>query len=568
MRALRLAWLEFQRFRGPRLQWVPALLILIPLVGSALCLLSLQDPQGRMRDTPAAIVDLDRPSDMRQEPGEPAVRMDVGKRLTEEVRLNHAFAWRNLPYDTAVEQLRRGEVYLVLVIPEDFSSKIAEGLSGKPAHASLTVEVDDAHGYLVGLSATAYAERIKNEALNIVLGYEAQQTTDVWADVRKRVNDVLKLETKLKSGEGEQPPGAQPPASGTEQIAKQMEEMKATLSQLNDTLQSANGNSGTMASQLNEAAATAQSAQESSGSGNGPLITQNTTQTGNSVRLAQGGVTALNGKLQEAASSTKSLLDRLTPLINGSKALTTSVSALEKELQDLAKSIPAASVSASHGVQSPISVQEKNHHPARTLARGIAPFALSLLSCVSVLVALTVLGRASSRGVASPINAFAIARASWLPIAVISALSTCGLFAFGQALLSLDAVHPWAAVVLCVLTGFGFAALGHVLKAAAGILGEGVFFLLLAVQFGGAGGLYPVETTNALFSGLHPYLPMTYSVEGLRMAVSGGPTSYFWAAAGVMAGLMAVCLALSTLCVARRRQWTGERMGSPFRDRC
>ncbi|MFJ8763020.1 YhgE/Pip domain-containing protein [Streptomyces cyaneofuscatus] len=558
-----------QRLRGPRLQWIPVLLILVPLVGSAMALLSLQDPYGRMRDLPAAIVNLDSPTDVPGEQGTPAVRVEAGKRVSEEVKLSHSFAWRVMNRAAASNALRNGDVYLVLVIPEDFSARVAEGLTGRAMKATLEIQADDANGYLAGIAAREYAATLEGDSLDVVLRYEVQRTADVWADVRRRVDSALKAGAKLKAPEPQQtPPQTPPPAAGADQIPQELEGIKTALSQLNGSLTDAVGNSGTMASQLNEAASTAQSAQDSADSDNLALITQSTTQTGNSVRLAQAGVTGLNGKLQEAATSTKALLDKLSPLISGSKTLGTVATELDGQLQDLAKTVPVASAARSGQVQRPVSVRSVVHNPARILARGIAPLAFSVLAGGSTVIALTVLGRVNPRGIASPATAFTLVRAGWLPPAAVSALSTCGLLAFSEALLTLDAEHFWASLLLCGLAGLAAAAMGVMLKAAFGLLGEAVFLLFLVLQFCAAGGLHPVETSNALFAGLHPYLPMTYTVEGLRVAISGGPAYHFWTAVAVLGLVVLTSLGLATLCIARRRQWTGDRLTSPFRQRC
>ncbi|MFD7860236.1 YhgE/Pip family protein [Streptomyces microflavus] len=567
MRALRLAWLELQRLRGPRLQWVPALLVVVPLVAGALCLGSLQDPGGRMRSVPAAIVDRDQPYDMRMPLAKP-IRLDVGRRLAQEVRLKRAFDWRSMDASSAAAALRSGDVQVVLDIPEDFSQKVSEGLSGKEMTVVVDVRTNDANGYLGSLFARDWADRLANDALDVVLGYEVQRAADSWDEVRRKVDAVLSTEERLKAGAAQQPGAAEPSPAGTDRIAQQLQEMTAAVSQLNDTLGTAKGSSDTMAAQLNNAVSTAQSAQDSADSGNAPLILQNTAQTGNAVRLAQGSVTSLNTNVQQAATATKGILDKLTPLIAGSKELGGTVAALDTQLRELAKSVPAPRVSEPSRVRSPVSVREIDLNPAHTMARGLAPFALSLLAAVTTVLTMTMLGHVSAIGVATPARAFTLARASWLPLTAVTTLATCGLLAFSEALMSLDAERLWTALMLCILTGFAMAALGHVLKTALGLLGEAAFLLLLALQFGAAGGLYPVETTNALFVSLHPWLPMTYSVEALRVAVSGGLTSSIWAAVGVLTLVTALSLTAAALCIARRREWTAERLASPFRDRC
>jgi len=36
------------------------------------------------------------------------------------------------------------------------------------------------------------------------------------------------------------------------------------------------------------------------------------------------------------------------------------------------------------------------------------------------------------------------------------------------------------------------------------------------LQLGGSAGTYPLQMTNGFFQAIHPYLPMSYSVAGLR----------------------------------------------------
>ena len=41
-------------------------------------------------------------------------------------------------------------------------------------------------------------------------------------------------------------------------------------------------------------------------------------------------------------------------------------------------------------------------------------------------------------------------------------------------------------------------------------------------QLGGAGGMFPMEVTNKFFNMIHPILPMTYGINGLRQVITGG----------------------------------------------
>ena len=46
--------------------------------------------------------------------------------------------------------------------------------------------------------------------------------------------------------------------------------------------------------------------------------------------------------------------------------------------------------------------------------------------------------------------------------------------------------------------------------------------VLIALQISGAGGTYPVQTLPAFFRWIHPYLPMTHSIDAFRGALGGG----------------------------------------------
>lgn len=57
----------------------------------------------------------------------------------------------------------------------------------------------------------------------------------------------------------------------------------------------------------------------------------------------------------------------------------------------------------------------------------------------------------------------------------------------------------------------------------------GVIFglLLFVAQLGGAGGMFPMEVTNKFFNVIHPFLPMSYAIDGFRQAITGGFSTGF-----------------------------------------
>jgi len=60
----------------------------------------------------------------------------------------------------------------------------------------------------------------------------------------------------------------------------------------------------------------------------------------------------------------------------------------------------------------------------------------------------------------------------------------------------------------------------------------------MILQLTACGGLYPVETLPAPFRAIHPFLPMSHLVDGLRVTISGGNTAHLVADVLVLAGFL------------------------------
>src|SRR5699024_12218620 len=57
--------------------------------------------------------------------------------------------------------------------------------------------------------------------------------------------------------------------------------------------------------------------------------------------------------------------------------------------------------------------------------------------------------------------------------------------------------------------------------------GRFVAMVLLMLQLGGSGGTFPMEVTMKFYNAIHWYLPMTYSILGLRDSISGGLGAHY-----------------------------------------
>lgn len=190
----------------------------------------------------------------------------------------------------------------------------------------------------------------------------------------------------------------------------------------------------------------------------------------------------------------------------------------------------------------------------------MAPFFFGIAPWVFGLFAYLLLRPANRRALAGNAPARRIALAGWLPAAALGSAAALVLYCAVDLALGLHPVHPLATAALLVIAAGSFVTVDHFLRTALGITGDLLSLVLLILQLTACGGLYPVATTPAFFQALHPLLPMTYLIDGLRMTVSGGQTSHLVRDCALLTAYGLLFLTLTTLVTHRQRMWTMGRL--------
>ena len=90
----------------------------------------------------------------------------------------------------------------------------------------------------------------------------------------------------------------------------------------------------------------------------------------------------------------------------------------------------------------------------------------------------------------------------------------------GVHLIGLTAVHEFKTFALIILTSLAFMAMVTTLTTWNSRLGAFFSLILLLLQLASSAGTYPLALTNQFFKTINPWLPMSYSVSGLRQTIS------------------------------------------------
>ncbi|MBC6794230.1 YhgE/Pip domain-containing protein [Corynebacterium sp. LK28] len=147
---------SFKRNRLTRAALV--ILVLMPLLYSALYLWAFWNPFGNLNALPVALVNSDKGTSVDGK------ELRAGDMVIEGLKENDQISWIETDSEDARRGVESGEYYFSLELPENFSDAVASPTSGKPEKANLISTYNDANGYL----STMIGQNVMREVLNVV----------------------------------------------------------------------------------------------------------------------------------------------------------------------------------------------------------------------------------------------------------------------------------------------------------------------------------------------------------------------------------------------------------------
>lgn len=275
---------------------------------------------------------------------------------------------------------------------------------------------------------------------------------------------------------------------------------------------------------------------------------------GGLYRLATG-ARQLDGGLAQLSSGSNRLADGLTKLEGGAGDLADGLAAGERKLPGYHDADSRADV-----LGDPVGLIRHSEHPAGSYGVGFAPYFLALALWVGAMITYLVLRPVNRRHVMSGAPGWRVVLAGWLPAAAIGLAQVAVLVTVVTLALGLRPAHPVATIGLLALTSLAFTAIVQLLGAALGPAGRLAALALLMLQLTSSGGTYPVQTSPGFFQAIHPWLPMTYVVSGLRHTINGGPAAPVLTAALVLVAFGVGALTLGVGAARRSRRLTPARL--------
>lgn len=182
-------------FRNKLLLLVVVAILLIPSIYACLFLASMWDPYGKVSDLPVAVVNEDESVKYKGK------KLDVGKKLTDNLRDNDSMAFNIVNSDVAQTGLENGTYYMVITIPKDFSKNASTLMDSKPKKMLLDYKTNPGKNYIaMKMSESAIKEIRKNISEEVTRTY-AETVFDSLSDVADGFSDAVDGTDKLINGE-------------------------------------------------------------------------------------------------------------------------------------------------------------------------------------------------------------------------------------------------------------------------------------------------------------------------------------------------------------------------------
>ena len=315
----------------------------------------------------------------------------------------------------------------------------------------------------------------------------------------------------------------------TTQLVPGSSQIASGISTLNTKLSSG-------ANELLTGATTYTNAVSQISSGANQLVANNNQLTSGASQLQSGAEALASGSSQLAAGS--------GTLTSGLTTLTSGLSTLSSSLTDASKQLSLVSVTNKNAklVSNPVSTKETDNDNVKVNGIGMAPYMIAV-SLMVVALSTNVIFASSLSG--RPVkNRFEWAKQKLFINGLISTVGSLVLYGAIQ-FLGFEANYEWRTIFLIILGGWTLMALVTALVGWDNRYGSFLSLVMLLLQVGSAGGSYPIELSPKFFQVVHPYMPMTYIVTGLRQTIS--MTGSIGTQIGVLSALLVVFMVLGLI---------------------
>lgn len=231
------------------------------------------------------------------------------------------------------------------------------------------------------------------------------------------------------------------------------------------------------------------------------------------------GASQLESGANKLADGAGKLAEGVTKLTSGLEGLQTGVVSLGQGLSNASDQLKSASTESKNAeiLSNPLNLSKTDNDQVPVNGIAMAPYMISVALFVAAISTNMIFAKL-------PSGRHPESRWAWLKsraeingiIAVLAGILVYG----GVHLIGLTANHEMRTFILIILTSLVFMSMVTALTTWNSRIGAFFSLILLLLQLASSAGTYPLALTNNFFRAINPWLPMSYSVSGLRQTIS------------------------------------------------
>ena len=231
------------------------------------------------------------------------------------------------------------------------------------------------------------------------------------------------------------------------------------------------------------------------------------------------GASQLESGANKLADGAGKLAEGGTKLTSGLEGLQTGVASLGQGLGNASDQLKSASTESKNAeiLSNPLSLSKTDNDQVPVNGIAMAPYMISVALFVAAISTNMIFAKL-------PSGCHPESRWAWLKsraeingiIAVLAGILVYG----GVHLIGLTSNHEMRTFILIILTSLVFMSMVTALTTWNIRIGAFFSLILLLLQLASSAGTYPLALTNDFFRAINPWLPMSYSVSGLRQTIS------------------------------------------------
>lgn len=405
-------------------------------------------------------------------------------------------------------------------------SKLREATKNLQARSSVATPgiINSVNGlYAIGSSAAPGSA---------ALASGTKQLSDNMPMLSQSVKALADGSNKLSAGTSQLAKNAPVLNAGAQQVAAGGQALSANVPVLTDGISRLSSGSAALAGGTSQLAA------------NGPKL------TGGAGQLKEGALLISSGSGQLAAGSNK-LSDALNQVRDGLTTLTDSLKSGAEKINDT-----NTGDSAANAIARPVKTSHVDHDKVPNNGTAMAPYMLSVALFIAPITLNMLYDVFNPKK--RPSSGLAWWASKMSVMGLVAIVSASIVFFALTTMLGLKPLYPAKTLAFLMLISLTFMSFVTLFNLLLGKIGAFLMLIFMILQLGGSAGTYAIQLSNKFFISISPYLPMTYTVSGLRQLISirGDVT----AQVAVLTGILVVCNLLMILFFHMKTKTYPERI--------